>query len=790
MLRNNIKIAWRNLKKDKFYNLISLLGLTIGLTISIFIIIWIQSELSYNSFVDNHKQVYRVSSNLKSGGSVQTWGSSTGPVAVYAKKDIPEVKQAVRLRQNWSHRLYTVENTDYEIKGAYVDVEFFDLFERKLLAGTQEHLLQDATAVVLTKSTAEKLYGTIDVVGKTLEADHKDNYIITGVVEDVPENSSVSYEAFFSMNILKDQYTNNNRYWKSLDTDWGNFNYITYLELQAADDVPAVTQKLTQIQQANDPNAELFDAQAAYYLQPISDMNLYSAGGEARGINTVKIFGIVLLLILGIACINYVNLATARAFQRSKEVSIRKIIGAGKKSLFNQFVIESVLFFSIATVLATGLTAALAPSFQELSGKAFNLEVFDVKLLLFILGVIVITLVVSSIYPALMLSSFKPLEAIKGRVSGVSKGTFRKVLVTVQFVFSVVLIIGTLIIGRQLDYLTSKDPGYDRSQVLNFWMSGSMQEHAETVKQRLANIPGVREVSFASNPIINNQNSTGDIAWGSQETNKDLIVTPMAIDENFIPLLKMNLIAGENFKGISTDSTHFIINQTAAKAMGMTNPVGKNLELFETKGTIIGVVEDYHFRDLKSDIGPAVMYYAPDAYRVYLKTSGKNAQATIAAVENIWKEYTPDFPLDYSFLDASYEKMYRKDQRTGKLFNLFSIIAIFVSCLGLFGLTTYAAQLKKREIGIRKVLGASVFQVTKLLSRDFLILVLIAAVIAIPLAWYVMQLWLQDFVYKTTMNWWIFALAGGITLLIAVLTVSFQAVKAALANPVKSLRTE
>lgn len=789
MLRNYIKIAWRNLKKDKFYNLISLLGLTMGLTIAIFIVIWIQSELSYNSFAGNHDQVYRVSSNIKSGGTVQTWGSSTGPVAAYALSDIPEVKRAVRLRQNWSNRLYTVGSTNYEITGAYVDAAFFDLFDRKLLVGKKGDLLNDANAVVLTNAIAEKLFGTTDVVGKTLEADHQENYIITGVVEDIPENSSVSYELFFSMESLKAGYANS-KYWKSLDTDWGNFNYITYLELRSVDDVAAVTQKLTQIQQQNDPNADLFDDKAAYYLQPITAMNLYNAAGEPRGINTVKIFAIVLLLILAIACINYVNLATARAFQRAREVSIRKIIGAGKRSLFGQFIAESILFFSIAIFLAVGLAFLLAPTFTQLSGKSLRLELIQGPLPLYILGIFIITLVVSSIYPALMLISFKPLEAIKGKVGGVSRGTLRKVLVTVQFVFSVMLIIGTLVIGRQLDFLTEKNPGYDRSQVLNFWMSGSMQEHAETVKQRLTNIPGVTGVSFASNPIIDNQNSTGDIKWGAGEVDHELVVTPMAIDEQFIPLLKMNLIAGENFKSISTDSTHFIINQTAAKAMGMTNPVGQNLELYETKGTIVGVVEDYHFRDLKSDIGPAVMYYAPDAYRVYLKTSGTNTTATIAAVEELWKEYTPDFPLDYSFLDASYEKMYREDQRTGKLFNIFSVIAILVSCLGLFGLTTYAAQLKKREIGIRKVLGASVFQVTRLLSKDFLILVVVAAVVAIPLAWYVMQLWLQDFVYKTAMSWWIFALAGGITLLIAMLTVSIQAIKAATANPVKSIKTE
>ncbi|WP_290567954.1 ABC transporter permease, partial [Leeuwenhoekiella sp. UBA6783] len=276
MLRNYIKIAWRNLKKDKFYNLISLLGLTIGLTIAIFIVIWIQSELSYNSFAGNHDQIYRVSSNIKSGGTVQTWGSSTGPVAAYALSDIPEVKHAVRLRQNWSNRLYTVSNTDYELTGAYVDAAFFDLFDRKLLAGNKGDLLNDANAVVLTKAIAEKLFGTTDVVGKTLEADHQKNYIITGVVEDIPENSSVAYELFFSMESLKAGYANS-KYWKSLDTDWGNFNYITYLELRSVDDVATVTQKLTQIQQQNDPNADLFDDKEAYYLQPITAMNLYNS---------------------------------------------------------------------------------------------------------------------------------------------------------------------------------------------------------------------------------------------------------------------------------------------------------------------------------------------------------------------------------------------------------------------------------------------------------------------------------------------------------------------------------
>ncbi|WP_026302565.1 FtsX-like permease family protein [Psychroflexus tropicus] len=789
MIKNYFKIAWRNLMKDKFYNLISLSGLTIGLSMSIFIIIWIQSELSYNSFVAHHDNIYRVSSNINSGGELQTWGTSTGPVASFAKSDIPEVKNAVRVQENWSYRIYSVEENDFELTGAYVDTEFFEMFERKVVDGNHKQLLRSTTSIVLTETTAQKLFGTSKAVGKTLKADHDDVFTVTGVVEDLPQNSSVDYEMFFSLDILKGEYSEGN-YWKSLDTDWGNFNFITYLQLQNPEDVESVTRKLTIIQQTNDPNAESFKVKESYYLQPIAQMNLYSPGGIPKGMNTVQIFGIVLIIILSIACINYVNLSTAKAFQRSKEVSIRKIIGADKKNLFTQFLVESTLFFSLATIVAVGLVYLLAPFFREVSGKELPIDFLQSQLLGLIFGVFVITLIVSSIYPALMLSSFKPLQAIKGRVSGVSKGTFRKVLVTVQFAFSVILIIGTIVIARQLDYLTSKNPGYDRSQVLNFWMSGSMQQQAISLKNRLVNLPGVKGVSFASNSIINNGNTTGDVAWDSENPNAELIVNPIAIDENFIPLLKMNLLQGENFKGISTDSTHYILNETAIRLMGIEDPIGKNFELWETKGIILGVVEDFNFESFKNDIGPAVLYYQPDSFRAYLKIDGNNTSSTLAAVEAIWKDYNPNYPFEYSFMNAEYENMYRKDQRTGDLFNNFSIIAIFVSCLGLFGITTYTAQLKKREIGIRKVLGASIFQVTKLLSSDFLILVAVSAVIAIPLAWYVMDLWLQDFVYRIPMSWWIFALAGGITLVIAIITVSFQAIRAAIANPVKSLRTE
>ena len=790
MFKIHLKSAWRNLWKSKFYNGLSLLGLSLGLCVAIFIAVWIKAELSYNKIGDS-SHIYRVSSILSSGENSQTWGISVGPIAYYAKKEVPEVEDAVRIRDFYGYRIFSSSSNKFEAKaGALTDPEFFSFFDLKFIEGNSSAPFSGNNSVIITKKAALKYFGTTEAMGKTIAADYKDNFTVTGIIEDIPKNSSLDYELFFPLSIFSEQY-DGNRYWESMDSDWGNFNFLTFLKLKENTSPEKVVQKLTKIQKAKDRNAIQSETKDAYYLQPIQQMNLYSYGGEPTQIKTVRIFGIVLILILCIACINYVNLNTARSIQRAKEVSLRKLIGAERKQLFTQFIIESCIFFLLAIVLAMGLSYLLAPYFNSVAGKDIDFNFREPELWGMIGMVFVSTLVASSIYPAVLLSSFKPLEAIKGNViTGVGAGTFRKVLVCLQFSFSVILIISTIIIGKQLDFITSKNPGYDRSQVFHFAMPQEMRSHKEAIVNQVKNLPNIASVSFSNSNIVNNGMTTGDTNWDGKDPQSDFIVNPIGIDEDFIPMMKMQLLEGENFKGRTEDSLHFILNETAVKQAGIEDPVGKSFELWETKGIIAGVVKDFNFASMKNEIEPAVMYYDPDPYRMYIKTKDGDISGSMAAIEEIWNTYNPDFPFNYSFLDKQYETMYRNDIRTGKLFKIFSILAIFVSCLGLFGLSTYTAQLKKREIGIRKVLGASVAQITSLLSKDFLKLISLSCIIAIPIGWYLMQFWLQNFAYKTSLDWWIFAGAGMLTLFIALLTISSQAIKAALANPVKNIKTE
>ncbi len=790
MFKIHLKSAWRNLWKSKFYNGLSLLGLSLGLCVAIFIAVWINSELSYNEIGDA-KRIYRVSSNMGSGNEQKTWGSSVGPVAYYAKTDLPEVESATRtMNFNW-YRIFSTSSNKFEANGGVlVDPEFFEFFSLKFIKGNPSTPFSGNNSVIITKKAAQKYFGTTESIGKTISADYEEQFTVTGIIKDLPNNSSLDYELFFPISIFSNEYDGNG-YWESMDSDWGNFNFLTFLKLKENASAEKVVKKLTDIQQSKDPNAVPIGDNGSYYLQPFQQMNLYSYGGEPTQIKTVRIFGIVLVLILCIACINYVNLNTARSIQRAKEVSLRKLIGADRKQLFIQFIIESCIFFLLAIVLAMGLIYLLAPSFNSVSGKNIDFSFLDPELWGMIGSVFISTLVASSIYPAILLSSFKPLEAIKGNViTGVGSGSFRKVLVCLQFSFSVILIISTIIIGKQLDFINSKNPGYDRSQVLHFSMPEEMRSHKEAIVNQLNSLQNIAAISFSNSNIINNGMTTGDTYWEGKDPQSDFIVNPIGVDENFIPMMKMQLVAGENFKGRANDSLHFILNETAVKQMGIQNPIGKSFELWETKGTIAGVVKDFNFASMKNQIEPAVMYYDPDPYRIYIKTTDGDISASMAAIEEIWNTYNPGFPFSYSFLDKQYETMYRNDIRTGKLFRIFSILAIFVSCLGLFGLSTYTAQLKKREIGIRKVLGASVAQITSLLSKDFLKLIAISCIIAIPVGWYLMQFWLQNFAYKTNLDWWIFASAGILTLLIALVTVSSQAIKAALSNPVKNIKTE
>ncbi|MES1216387.1 MAG: FtsX-like permease family protein, partial [Bacteroidota bacterium] len=505
----------------------------------------------------------------------------------------------------------------------------------------------------------------------------------------------------------------------------------------------------------------------------------------------VRMFIIIAIVILAIACINYVNLSTARSMLRAKEVSLRKIVGAAKAQLFLQFILETALLFVFAAILSIFIAYALVPVFNRVSGKEISVNFSDYHIWQVIGFTILGALIVSSIYPALLLSSFEPLKAMKGKISArISDAMFRKVLVIVQFTFSIVLITGTIIISRQLSYIHSKQLGYDKQNVLSINMI-HMSKHLDAVKSDLLKTPGVTGITWSSSNIIHIGGQTGDNYWDGKEKGETLMLSPMSIDKDFLSFFKMELVSGEGFKGTIADSTHFILNETAVKAARIKDPIGKKFKLWQTEGTIIGVVKDFHFASMRELIKPSIFYYQPTNYgKIYLKTTTQDAQKAIAAAELEWKKYNPEYPFSYSFLDEAFDNLYKSEQRTGLLFNIFAAIAIFISSLGLFGLAAYTAQVRTREIGVRKVLGATVPGIIKLLAADFIRLVFISIVIAVPVSWFVMNKWLQDFAYKIDIGWVVFLLSGLVAILIALFTISFQSVKAALANPVKSLRTE
>ncbi|MES2277636.1 MAG: ABC transporter permease [Bacteroidota bacterium] len=789
MIKNYFKIAWRNLLKSKVYSFINIAGLTLGLAIGMLILFWVQDELSFDSFHTKTKTIYRVNSYLGTGDTKRIWNTTQGPVATAALKEIPGVEHAVRLTSGGSSIYNYKDKQLKEDNQGYTDPSFFTMFNFKLIAGDRKNPFPTNQSVIITQSTARKYFGNEDAIGKVLQQDHKDNYTVSGVITDFADNSSINYNMLFPMDIIAKQYTGKN-FWKSLDSDWGNFGYTTFLEVQPGTDLKQVGEKLIRIQMKSAPHIKASVEENAYRLQPISQIHLYAADGTASGMQTVRIFLIVGIITLLIACINYVNLSTARSMLRAKEVSIRKIVGAQKQQLFIQFIVESVLFFCISLGLAFMLMAALLPYYNDISGKHLHLDLLDLHIWKIVLITFAGTLIVSSVYPSLLLSSFEPLKALKGKLSlGIGNATFRKILVTTQFVFSVTLIIVTLVIGKQLKYIRERDPGYDRSQVFSFRV-GQMGKHIDAVKTELKSQPGIVAVTTADNKLVDNGHTTAGVNWDGKDATIQFIIHHFGIDEKFIPVMKLKMLAGNNFTASKSDSSHFILNETAVKMTGIKNPIGKRFKFQETEGTIIGVVKDFNAASFKDRIEPAVIYYEPQGNRLYVKTTGKNAAQAIAATARLWDKYNPGFPFEYNFMDDEYDNLYKSDQRSGVLFNVFSAIAIVISCLGLFGLATYTAQIMTKEIGIRKVLGASVAGIIALVSKDFLKLVLFAIVIASPIAWWAINKWLQNFVYKIDVNAWIFVVAGIMAIGIAFITIGFQTVKAAMANPVKSLRSE
>jgi putative ABC transport system permease protein len=791
MFKNYFKTAWRTLSKNKFYSAINLSGLAVGLAAGIMLLLWVQNELSYDKFNKDYQQIFRLSSQLKSNGENMTWTGVPGPLAIFAKS-IPEVESIVRT-QNLFDQVLSDKDKKKIFDGntiGVVDSGFFKMFSFQLIKGDKANLFPDLNSIVITKAIAEKLFNNDDAIGKTVSFFNQ-NFIVSGILENFPKNSTIKYDAIVPMAVLAAEFTANggNGDWKTIDEDLGDYSFTTYVKLHTN----ASPLKTGQEFSAAYKKARNGDSDASFHLQSLASIHLVSADGNNSSLRMVQVFILVIILLLAIAGINYVNLSTARSLIRAKEVSIRKIVGAQKLQLFFQFIVETFVLFCIAAVFAIVLIFLLMPLYNSISGETLSFNLSDIKVWE-VTGIAVLgTLIASSIYPSILLSSFKPLESLKGKItSGIGMASFRKALVVFQFTISVVLIVCTIIMSNQMKFVKNKNLGYDKSYVFSVPLTQGVVDHIDAVKTELKKQSSITDVAASDAYNFSNvTNATGDLDWKAKPSNTSLMITQIAADKDFIPTMRIKFLEGQNFTGTPADSAYYILNETAVKQMGIKPPfVGQPISFHENKGTILGVVEDFNFQSLKEKISPLIFYKYDNKNILYVRTSGSHAQDAIAAVEKQYKKYAGDVPFSYQFLDKSFEAQYKTDQRTGMLFNVFAGIAIFISCLGLFGLATYTAQVKTKEIGIRKVLGASVAGIVELLSKDFLKLVIIAIVIATPVAWWAINKWLEGFAYRTNISWWVFVIAGILALLIALVTISFQAIKAALTNPVKSLRSE
>ncbi|MEJ0031600.1 MAG: ABC transporter permease [Bacteroidota bacterium] len=786
MIPYYFRMAWRNIAGSKFYSSLNMLGLTLGLSVGLLILLWVNNEMSYDSFHSKADKIFHLNTRLESNGEKFTVHVTQPAIGARAMTEVPGIESVVRVstENTWSIFRYN----DLTLKAntlVFVDPSFFTMFDFELIKGDKNHPFNDANSVVLTQSEAKRFFGGQDPIGKTLIADNRDNLVVSGVLKDFPANSSIEGQMLFSTELQKKIAKDNG--WRDFDDNWGNYGWNTFLQLQQGVSISDIEDKLSKINHTHQPSMRPADV-GYYKLQPLKDIHLYAPDGKPVVLRTVRTFSLVAILILVIAAINYVNLTTARALVRSKEVSVRKVIGATRRQLFNQFVVHTCLFFFIAVVLAFGVMALAMPLYNNIAGKSLQFNPLDLNLWKVIGITLACVLIASSVYPASLLSSFNPVQSLKSKFSfGKGSTVFRRTLVVGQFAFSIGLIICTTIIGRQLNFMLESDLGFDKSNVFTVQMD-EMSDHYESAKNELLTNPAITSVTSGHGDIVSRWGATLDIDWDGKDPNQTYFFHDMKVDKDFIEMFKMKVLEGANFTGNTADSSHFIVNETAVDQMGIKNPVGKRFRWHQIDGTIIGVVKDFNYTPLSNSIQPFVFIHQPSNDILYVKADNRSMPEAIAAVQKIWTQYNPGSPFSYTFVDDTYNKHYASDQRTNRLYTLFTGIAIVISCLGLLGLITYTAQLKVKEIGIRKVLGATVPNIVMLLSKSFMLLITISMALAIPASWWIMKGWLTRFAYQTTVPWWLYGISCVAAILITLITIGFQAVRAAIENPVRSLR--
>ncbi|SHM19055.1 ABC transporter permease [Mucilaginibacter sp. OK098] len=803
MFKNYFKIAFRNLWRNKGFSAINIFGLAIGLAVCLLITLFVIDELSYDKYNINADRIYRVTSDFKVNGSVFLDRESPASMAATMVKEYPNIEMAARLKNNGKILVKKDNQTLIEDNCYYADANLFKVFTLPMIAGDPKTALNEPHSLVINENIAMKYFNTLDVIGKTMHIDNTADYKITGVIKNMPVQSHLHFSFIKAISERADRN----------ETQWTSENSMTYLVARKGVSQKEIDADLREAcKKYAEPELKQFihttiadlDQKGDHFrfvTIPLTKIHLYSEVTHERepsgNIQYVYMSVIIAVLILLIACVNFMNLSTARSAGRSKEVGVRKVLGSNRSSLINQFLVESVVTSFIALVIAWVIALFLLHYFNQLAGKQISLNLFaNAWILPALLSATLIIGLIAGAYPAFFMSAFQPIQVLKGKLSAGFKNSFlRNGLVVFQFVTVIVLIVGTLVIYSQLNYIRNKTLGYNREQVIVLQNIYSLGEHSKSFKEDVLRLAGVKSVTFSGSlPTTINEDTEVYGKDASMSSGQSVGLETWYIDEDYIPTLGMQMAGGRNFlKNRLTDSTAVLINQTAATMLGMREPLNKFLYRNGHRYEIVGVVKDFNAGSLRNKIVPIIMNLGMDKRAMAMRIETKNIPALISQLQALYRGADANMagqPFTYSFMADDFNHLYQSEQNTGKIFMSFAFFAILIACLGLFGLVTYAAEQRTKEIGIRKVLGATVTNIVAMLSNDFLKLVAISAIIAFPLAWWTMSRWLQDFAYRTNISWWVFAIAGLLAVVITISTVSFRAIKAALMNPVRSLKTE
>ena len=810
MFKNYFRIAVRHLKKQKMYSVVKIGGFALSIAACLLIALYIKDELSYDKKWKYADRIYRITGEYNNNGKIETGADWPPPMAKALKEDFPEVERSGRLMP---HPLFYCagsnqvrpteeEQNTFEQGFTYADQSILDILQVPMIYGDRKNALAEPNTMVISKSKADKYFPNQNPVGKTmiLNNDKDRIYRIGGVIQDFPATSHIRYDFMLTMTGYQ--------LWNNEQPSWESSNYYTYVLLKPGADATLFQKKLKLIitkyyvpmmKQGGNVQADDFAKKARLLAQPITDVHLYSSniddGLDKGDIRFVWLFGAIAAFILVIACINFVNLSTAKSANRAREVGLRKVVGSNRMGLVNQFLTESVLFSVLSFILGLLIAILLLPYFNSLAAKSLVMPWTAWWLLPLMIGCAIIVGVMAGLYPSFYLSAFKPINVLKGQVSRGSKNSIlRNGLVIFQFTTSIILIIGTLVIYKQTHFMLSKKVGFDKDQVLLIEGTNTLDNKIEAFKTDLLKSSEIKSASIGDYLPIAGSKRDGNTFFKEGKMKEDIGVSSQKwqVDYDYLKTMGMHITEGRYFsKEMASDSEAIVINQTMAQKLGLKNPIGQRIENGWQKFTVIGVMEDFNFESMKQEVTPLSLILSKyNSTIVSMKISGADTKQTISYAATVWKGFSPNQPFRYTFLDESFANMYANVQRTGGIFTSFSVLAIIIACLGLFGLSAFMAEQRNKEIGIRKVLGASVSGITAMLSKDFIKLVIISIIIASPIAYWAMTKWLQDFAYRVPISWWMVAIAGLSAIVIALLTISFQSIKAALMNPVKTLRAE